>query len=461
MFAVIDMRTSHDAVDGSDAPEDDSEGDAANDSGVGQLQDTARARAAVTDEADEADAAHNEEGDAMAGGDDGDENEEAASSARVNPATLASAPTPKPRPGSKTLVGGLLASNGTMKPFRSPVIRAPRPANPADTPTRPSTNSSSSATPRSAPASSSRTKTITSSRPITTSFRAPSVSALNKPFVSPVVRGSSAPSGGVSDASTLPESTMSSFQLANALFALERRLANLKNAKRYTTAMEKGAQTSDNTAHIRELSEKWLHAGREAADMLYALTKDQMDDEQSARGTSGNGRFGYDSPDDNRGKKRSGWGWDTLEKQTNAYTDNIKRQVEELSAEEREQLSRDMEAEDERDPLPADTAEILSRSSSKSSVSASGQSKAVTGKRTLSTSSRGSGSTMSAGDDASQERSSKFARIDEEEADAVDEPAEQEYQSEVEEEEEEPDAEAPENPGDRGMPKMLLQCGIP
>lgn len=66
--------------------------------------------------------------------------------------------------------------------------------------------------------------------------------------------------------------SLSSLQISSTLPALERRLALLKNARRHLAAIAAKSDTADNTQHVRTLSLKWLNAGREAADILFGLS---------------------------------------------------------------------------------------------------------------------------------------------------------------------------------------------
>jgi hypothetical protein len=366
-----------------------------------------------------------------------DEDEPTREEAAVPPAVIDT-----PRAPSRTLVGGLIASSKSMKPFRSPLSG------------RPSNHSipTSSATPSKVTSSSSDNL----ARPAVTPFRNPaslntpsvarrssaasSISALNKPFRSPVVSRAGATTSK-QDAAEINEdaasSNMTSFQLSTALPALERRLALLKNAKRLLAAREQNEDVADNTAHIKVLSKKWLAAGREAADMLYDLTKDAYDnldnDERQRNGRTLNNN----NRKSNNGyqQQSNGWGWDTKNEQEEKQA-RIKAEMDKMDDEQLDEYIQSIDREEERDPLP-DISDLKGKDTKKRS------------------------STAGSGDHDYERR--KKARLEEQENERDREDVE--YNSpppanREEDEEEVSDSEPIDDPLQRGMARMLTQTGI-
>ncbi|KAK9895898.1 hypothetical protein P389DRAFT_210745 [Cystobasidium minutum MCA 4210] len=240
----------------------------------------------------------------------------------------------------QTYVGGMLASNKAMKPFRSPVISrketnseessGPSTSTPSKTVSIPGIKSALGRTSLLSTSVSASSTSETASSPGLagrTTFKGPSFTfartpntpgnaALNKPFKSLVSRKDSTENVSSSNIADMVDSEgqpMSSIQLAAALPKLERRLALLKDARRHRIASEKGLDTADNTDHIKELSLKWLEKGREAAEMLWALVKDSIDTSQAdaQHGDSGYG-FGFEK---DKPHNSSNWAWDTADTQ--------------------------------------------------------------------------------------------------------------------------------------------------
>ena len=362
------------------------------------------------------------------------------------PPETADAATPKPstkRP-AKTLVGGLLASSKTMKPFRSPTMNSATSSGQADTPAKQSNLSSSLLASSASGSNASPASTVTPYRNLMR--KSAGNKALNKPFISPIVRSAAAASsstGGTSSENG-PSSVMSAFQISSTLPVLERRLANLKNAKRYLKAIDQNLQTSDNTEHILELSAKWLAAGREASEMLWDLTKDQVV-EESANG--GNSRFGngFDVQD---GPKKESWGWARVPDTVGDLKRRARQELTDMSEDEREEALKQLEDEEEKNPLPDTVEEVISRASSRSSSSSR-----LGSKRSLSSSSKTS----------STDRPAKVAKLDNVPEKDEDEEDTEEMQGTPDEPEvssQEVDEEVEDDPHKRGMARMLLQCGI-
>lgn len=327
------------------------------------------------------------------------------SSTSVSTATPAISTNPsRTAAKGKTYVGGMLASNKAMKPFRSPLIARKDgipgtssigvgPSNSLATPSkRQSGNSGRSMLGRSlsshsrdehmtntTPLPTNRTsRTSTSSLPSMKAPTTPANAALNKPFKSLFSKTTqSDPSNSNTDTSSASEmidvdgKPMSSIQLSANLLKLERRLALLKDAKRHRIACEKGLDSADNTDYIKELSLKWLEKGREAAEMLWDLVKDNIDNHQDQKDDSGT-RFEFDQHQ----KQKSNWGWDEAEPSTrrrqpgNGFFQNstgtiermrerVSEAIEALTPEEQAAFHEQMQEEEE-DPLP-DADEIIAR----------------------------------------------------------------------------------------------------
>ncbi|CAD6581122.1 MAG: hypothetical protein CYPHOPRED_001489 [Cyphobasidiales sp. Tagirdzhanova-0007] len=329
---------------------------------------------------------------------------------------------------SNTLIGGLLASDKSLKPFRSPMTgRARNLANfelcksVEETPTKASSSSLAS-----------NAQISSASRPVVTPYRPPSSTIatarrVNKPFRSPFTSKTVTKDTNVS--ASLNGSPRSSLQLSLALPALEHRLVMLKNAKRHLQAKEKGLETADNTTHILELSLKWLNAGREAAEILWALTKDYY----AESGENEVGGFGGSSFNNTAfGGGTSNWGWAAEDE-----GENIRRNIEEelgsLSEKDRAEANKAIDDDEERDPLRDISIE--------------------SGKRTKSVA-------VDASYDSSREDGAKIARLDEMRSATDDRARRREEEEEVEVVSQDENDDDLEVLSSRGMARMLTQCGI-
>ncbi|KAL7008383.1 hypothetical protein EMMF5_002112 [Cystobasidiomycetes sp. EMM_F5] len=253
------------------------------------------------------------------------------------------------KPG-KHFVGGLLASSSAMKPFRSPLSSTARPSARVtishdaifDSPLK--TTLPKNSTPLRNSAKSALSSSIIGR------------TTLAKPFKSPIVKralDSESPSQPDSAVTVGEQPSMTSLQLSSALPSAERRLAILRNAKRHLAAKERGTPSSDNTDHIRELSRKWLVAGREAADMLWNYAKD-----------SNQGDIFNDTL--SRSKQSNGfdksWGWAGPDIATETMRDRVTEELQSMTDSERAELYRCVEDDDERHPLP-DAVDLINRPS--------------------------------------------------------------------------------------------------
>ena len=203
----------------------------------------------------------------------------------------------------------------------------------------------------------------------------------------------------------------------------------LKNAKRHLQAKEKGLETADNTTHILELSLKWLNAGREAAEILWALTKDYY----AESGENEVGGFGGSSFNNTAfGGGTSNWGWAAEDE-----GENIRRNIEEelgsLSEKDRAEANKAIDDDEERDPLRDISIE--------------------SGKRTKSVA-------VDASYDSSREDGAKIARLDEMRSATDDRARRREEEEEVEVVSQDENDDDLEVLSSRGMARMLTQCGI-
>ena len=149
---------------------------------------------------------------------------------------------------------------------------------------------------------------------------------------------------------------MTSLQLAAALPALEKKLAMLKSAKRNIAARERALESADNTDRIRELSQKWLIAGREAADDLWSQMKDSYgDDAEQLNANKSVSTFdsGF-----------SNWGWDKPESTAaDDKTARLEAALDAMTEEERQSVYRDLDIEEEKGELPTIEQIIAARRS--------------------------------------------------------------------------------------------------
>lgn len=445
-----------------------------------------------------------------------DDQPETASTANVDTpskstsSTIATTSTPSTLPRlhrnstkGQTYVGGMLASNKAMKPFRSPMIARKDSTSGADNGASTSTPSKSTATngtksllgrPSILAASTSSPGSVSS--PVTTSRPTPRPSsfapvkkpstpanaALNKAFKSLFGRTSQTGNGENSAQLTIDMldtdgNPMSSIQLAAALPKLERRLALLKDAKRHRIASEKGLESADNTEHIKELSLKWLEKGREAAEMLYELVKDSMNTHGDAQ--NGDSGFGYGSEQDKSNNGGGNWGWDTSDPQAQVSAgrrrrkggsswketgsvDRLRQQVSDaidsLPEEERKALYQELE--EEGDDLPdLDPEEAMARLRKKR-ASSSTYDKQPKRARRDNNDEEVEHDTDKESCDEEHERKLIDDREDLEDNDALSDTAHDEEETAVRSEEDEGDMEVDDDPTKRGLAKLLIQCGI-
>lgn len=418
----------------------------------------------------------------------------------------------------QTYVGGMLASNKAMRPFRSPMI-ARKEGTPngkvasgsdsvmqTSTPSKASSGNGTKVLPgrRSMLSSSTMSHGTSAASPVTSAARAPSKTlhtsmktglagnvALNKPFKSLFSKttgeqaidsdscGKAAP-----EMIDIDGKPMSIFQLSTSLHKLERRLALLKDAKRHRIARERGLDSADNTDHIRELSTKWLEKGREAAELLWELVKDNME----AQGNDQHGDSGFGGGFDND-KNQSNWGWDTSEEPakvqsakrrrhygrtswdaTNTSIERLREKVsmaiDELPEDERQALYKETEAEGSLPELDPDM--IISRMP--------GTRELTGGRNGPSKKARFDSNAGTANNDDKQDHTNDEADPDSEsedeesrseykevdDSDALSDTAhdEEEKQSKSQNEEEDEEMDVEDDPNGRGMAKMLMSCGI-
>lgn len=422
--------------------------------------------------------------------------------------TTSSAPSTLPRlhrnsMKGQTYVGGMLASNKAMKPFRSPMIARKDSTGGIDNGASTSTPSKSAAThgtksllgwpsilaaSTSSPGSVSSPVTTSQTTPRPSSFApvkmpsTPANAALNKPFKSLFGRTpqiSNAENSAQLTANMLDKdgNPMSSIQLAAALPKLERRLALLKDAKRHRIASEKGLESADNTEHIKELSLKWLEKGREAAEMLYELVKDTMDNYGDAQ--NGSSGFGYGFEQDKSNNGGGNWGWDTSDPQAQGTegrrrrtggsswketgsVDRLRQQVSDaidsLAEEERKALYEELE--EEGDDLPdLDPEEAIARLRKKRASSSTYDKKPKRARRD-NNDEEVEHDTDNESCDEEHERKLIDDREDVEDNDALSDTAHDEEETAVRSEEDKEDMEIDDDPTKRGLAKLLIQCGI-
>ena len=334
-----------------------------------------------------------------------------------NPSTIAEITSSSVRKASNTLVGGLLASEKSMKPFRSPMtVRSTHTASlssanmGAETPTKQSLSSF----PISSNVTIARPK-VTPYRPIPSKSSNSANPALNKPFRSPFASKSISHSSPMQSSS----SAMSSLQLSTALPAIERRLAMLKNARRHIDAKKKGLETADNTTHILELSQKWLQAGREAAEMLLEITKDHYSEPQQG-GSGGFGEFGGSS----------NWGWATTDDGSEAIRSRMEDDLDDMSERDREKAIRAIDQDEERYPLPKSPEDFFKRTNIVNTKAEYGNQGSVKPKND------NTSHVYSLAQDQSLRESASPASPNQNDTESFDDPM------------------------NRGMAKMLTQCGV-
>lgn len=390
----------------------------------------------------------------------------------------------------QTMVGGMLASKKAMKPFRSPIIArkdaSALSAEKISTPTKTASSSFSTRRPSLLAQSAVHADSDGTSHPeassssihrmSTTNFAISNV-ALNKPFKSLLAKRPNSTSQvdgrsvGEESSSIGATVSMTSLQLSAALPKLERRLALLRDAKRHLQAQERDLDNADNTDHIRELSAKWLEKGREAAEMLWELVKDTMQN-----GVNGNDDHPFRSEQDSG---YNNWGWEDtsaerrqrgastsknaynarpnpgwLHDKVDRYKQAIQDEIEALDDDDRKELYDTIEAEGS---LPEiDPAKIVPTRKRKRLLDDQGDTRDGPSSRSIAL--------------------PGYATSDDEDMIGVDDHQEDEHDhsidndalsptshdghSQIEEEEANTVPDASEDPRNRGMAKMLIQCGI-
>lgn len=410
----------------------------------------------------------------------------------------------------QTYVGGMLASNKAMRPFRSPMIArkdggtvhavgTSQISTPSKVPSASGTKSilgrkpvvsASTATtdaPVSSPISSSsrtalRTSTLASAKTNTRGNV-----ALNKPFKSLFSRQAGKARSEAESSSDDPPNmvdidgnVMTSFQLSTSLTKLERRLALLKDAKRHRIACERGLDTADNTDHIRELSAKWLEKGREAAELLWELVKDNME----AQDSNQHGDTGFGNGFGNE-KTNSNWGWDDSVQSSKGPSARRRRQgdstwqttntverlreevslaINELTDEGKEALYDELEKEGSLPEL--DPEMIIERTCGKRS-STSLLNRANKRSRLASPKTGGTQHELDDNDEESASASESEHDVGKdnnrengEDNDALSDTAHDYEEPQAEESREDVEMDTEDDPSARGMAKMLTQCGI-
>ena len=274
--------------------------------------------------------------------------DDAATAAPANAASTATNANheaiPATRP-TKSHFGGLIGSSNALRPFKSPVTRADSPSGGTDIGTPAKRARLNASTPS---RSSGLTSTIGALR---------SSNAASKPFKSPFSKVKTATGdGGATNENQNEACSMTSLQLAAALPALEKKLAMLKSAKRNIAARERALESADNTDRIRELSQKWLIAGREAADDLWSQMKDSYgDDAEQLNANKSVSTFdsGF-----------SNWGWDKPESTAaDDKTARLEAALDAMTEEERQSVYRDLDIEEEKGELPTIEQIIAARRS--------------------------------------------------------------------------------------------------